>query len=74
MKPGRRIQPEKLFHSKWTAATPVHREKHFLVVELVRDEAERVQAVILEAVINGNRYQVDYRDLEDKESWHVGWL
>ena len=33
-----RINPAKLLLSKWTAAQPRHKEKHFLVTELFRDE------------------------------------
>ncbi|PHX31168.1 hypothetical protein AO354_03220 [Pseudomonas syringae pv. syringae] len=32
------INPRKLLLSKWTAATPLNREKHFLVTELFKDE------------------------------------
>ena len=33
-----RINPRKLLLSKWTAAQPKHREKHFLVTQLFCDE------------------------------------
>ena len=33
-----RINPAKLLLSKWTAARPRNKEKHFLVTELFRDE------------------------------------
>ena len=40
------INPEKLLLSKWTARQPQHREKHFLVTKLLRDEQERVLSLI----------------------------
>ncbi|MEO4014834.1 TIGR02450 family Trp-rich protein [Pseudomonas rossensis] len=39
-----RINPIKLLLSKWTAAHPQNREKHFLITELFRDE----QGTVLE--------------------------
>ena len=36
------INPNKLHHSKWTAVTPRHKEKHFIVTQLLRDEEENV--------------------------------
>ena len=33
-----RLTPRKLLLSKWTAAKPQNREKHFLVTELFSDE------------------------------------
>ena len=33
-----RINPAKLLLSKWTAARPRNKEKHFLVTELFRDD------------------------------------
>ncbi|WP_081137824.1 TIGR02450 family Trp-rich protein [Halomonas sp. BC2] len=47
-----RINPNKLHHSKWTAATPRNKEKHFIVTQLLRDEEEQVVDVVLEAVLS----------------------
>ena len=46
-----RINPSKLLLSKWTAAHPQNREKHFLVTELFRDEEGTVLDVELQAVL-----------------------
>lgn len=37
-----KINPKKLLHSKWTAVSPVNKEKHFLVTEMEFDEAGQV--------------------------------
>ena len=36
----RRLNPRKLLLSKWTAAQPQNRERHFLVTALIRDGAK----------------------------------
>ena len=43
------INPDKLQHSKWTAARPEAGEKHFIVVDLLRDDNENVAQAVLEA-------------------------
>ncbi|EPM93897.1 hypothetical protein A259_33903, partial [Pseudomonas syringae pv. actinidiae ICMP 19070] len=45
------INPRKLLLSKWTAAAPQNREKHFLVTELFKDEEGVVLEVELQAVL-----------------------
>ncbi len=47
----KRINPQKLLLSKWTAAHPQNRETHFLVTELFRDEEGKVLEVELQAVL-----------------------
>ena len=46
-----RLNPRKLLLSKWTAATPVNREKHFMVTELFRDDEGTVLEIELQAVL-----------------------
>lgn len=68
-----RINPDKLLHSKWTAAAPEHKEKHFMVTECLRDEQEQVVDVILEAVISHREQTLYWRDLKDDQRWLMGW-
>lgn len=69
----RRINPNKLLLSKWTAARPQNREKHFLVSELFCDEAGSVLQVELQAVLTRRSEQIDWRQLQDDEVWLSGW-
>lgn len=46
-----RLNPRKLLLSKWTAAAPQNREKHFLVTELFCDEEGTVLEIELQAVM-----------------------
>jgi tryptophan-rich hypothetical protein len=70
---SRRLNPEKLLLSKWTAVAPQHKEKHFLVTTLLRDEAETVIGCVLEAVITRREQTLDWRALQDERCWLQGW-
>ncbi|MDX1467308.1 MAG: TIGR02450 family Trp-rich protein [Halomonas sp.] len=67
------INPEKLHHSKWTAVAPRHKEKHFLVTTLLRDEEETVVEVILEAVYTRRETTLPWQALKDDATWRMGW-
>jgi len=68
-----RINPGKLLLSKWTAAHPQHREKHFLVTELFRDEEGTVLQVELEAVLTKRSQRMDWQTLKNSDTWKLGW-
>ena len=60
--------------SKWTAVSPIHREKHFLVVDWVRDEyGSPTDRLVIEAVLTQRLREIHWRELEDSRSWRVGW-
>lgn len=72
------FNPKKLLLSKWTAATPRDKQKHFIIVELITELVsdggeEKIVACLLEAVINKQAFQVDWRELKDAEQWIQGW-
>ena len=69
----RRLNPRKLLLSKWTAAQPQNRERHFLVTELIRDEQDNILGVELQAVLTQRGQQLDWRQLQDSERWLQGW-
>lgn len=68
-----RLNPDKLLMSKWTATQPRLRERHFLVTRLIRNEDEIIVGCELEAVINKNAYEIDWRELRDSNRWAMGW-
>ena len=68
-----RINPQKLLLSKWTAAQPQNREKHFLVTELFRDEEGTVLAVELQAVLTKRAERFDWQTLKNSDHWLLGW-
>ena len=67
-----RIQRNKLHLSKWTAAIPEKRERHFLVTRLIEHE-EQPMEVILEAVYSKREYRLVWTDLKNDEVWLQGW-
>lgn len=68
-----RINPEKLLQSKWTAVSPQNKEKHFIVIELLRDEQEQVTHCLLQAVMTRREYPLDWKALKNDEEWRMGW-
>ena len=67
------INPAKLLLSKWTAAQPRHKEKHFLVTELFRDEEGTVLEIELQAVMTRRGDRLPWQTLQNAEAWKVGW-
>ncbi|MHC8312878.1 TIGR02450 family Trp-rich protein [Pseudomonas sp. GT1P32] len=68
-----RINPSKLLLSKWTAALPQNREKHFLVIELFRDEEGTVLDVELQAVLTKRNQRLTWQTLKNSNAWMQGW-
>ncbi|MFG6205625.1 TIGR02450 family Trp-rich protein [Pseudomonas retamae] len=68
-----RLNPRKLLLSKWTAAQPQHREKHFLVTELFRDEEGTVLEIELQAVLTKRSERMEWQVLKNAEQWILGW-
>lgn len=68
-----RLNPAKLLLSKWTAAQPKNREKHFLVTQLFRDEDGHVLEVELQAVLTQRSERLDWQVLRDESLWQMGW-
>lgn len=68
-----RLNPNKLLLSKWTAARPQNREKHFVVTELFRDEEGTVLDVELQAVLTKRSERISWQILKDADTWRLGW-
>ncbi|WP_323145759.1 TIGR02450 family Trp-rich protein [Pseudomonas marginalis] len=68
-----RINPAKLLLSKWTAARPRNKEKHFLVTELFRDEDGTVREIELQAVMTLRAERLAWQTLQNAEAWQIGW-
>lgn len=68
------VNRKKLPGSKWTAVEPVDREKHFLVLDWVRDEdGHPTDHLVIEAVLTNRKREMHWRELEVGEVWRVGW-
>ena len=68
-----RIHPKKLLHSKWTAVSPVRRERHFLVTGVEFDEQGKLIDCLMEAVMTRRSFSLDWRTLADNDHWIQGW-
>ena len=71
----RRINPDKLLLSKWTAVNPINREKHFIVTRVVQPEHpdEAIEWIDLQAVLSKRTQTLRWQVLLDSEEWWQGW-
>ena len=71
-----RVSPKKLLLSKWTAVTPVHKEKHFVVIRVIEPELPdvRIDQVEVEAVHSRRTFLLHWRELTDTAQWRQGWV
>lgn len=69
------LSPKKLLLSKWTAVSPVAKQKHFLVTKVIEPAppSERIEWVEIEAVMTKKVTQIAWRDLTDQSLWIQGW-
>ena len=73
------LHPKKLLLSKWTAVSPVARQKHFLVSRVLLPEVPElpdapVEWVEIEAVHSGQVRRIKWRELRDSAVWRQGWV
>ena len=68
-----RINPANLLLSKWTAAHPLNKEKHFLVTALFRDEEGTVLEIELQAIMTKRGERLPWQTLQNAEAWKMGW-
>jgi tryptophan-rich hypothetical protein len=73
---SRRLNPQKLLNSKWTAVTPVNKEKHFMVTQLLKVELPQTQLefIELEAVYSKRKQILPWLELTDASLWLQGWV
>ena len=68
-----KINPRKLLNSKWTAVTPVRKEKHFMVTEVEFDEEGIVTLCSIETLISKRSIPINWYDLTNENNWIQGW-
>lgn len=71
-----KINPAKLYLSKWTAVAPANKEKHFLVhCQCVLDDANNETVTYtLEAILTKRTRTIDWQELKNDSMWKMGWL
>jgi tryptophan-rich hypothetical protein len=62
--------------SKWTAVTPVAKQKHFLVSRVIQPElpTDPIVLVEIEAVFSKAVQVIAWRELQDDWVWRQGWV
>jgi len=67
---------KKLLLTKWTAVTPVAKQKHFLVSRVIQPELDTdpVEFVEIEAVFSKAKQIIPWRDLRNDGIWLQGWV
>jgi len=68
-----KINPKKLLNSKWTAASPENKEKHFIISDIEFDEEGIVDACFIEPVMSKRATPINWLVLTDDSRWLQGW-
>jgi tryptophan-rich hypothetical protein len=70
------LNPKKLLLSKWTAVTPVKKQKHFLVSRVIQPlvPTDPVELVEIESVFSKATQVIAWRDLQNEDVWRQGWV
>jgi len=70
------LNPKKLLLSKWTAVSPVAKQKHFLVSRVIQPEltTDPIELVEIEAVFSKAAKVIPWRDLQKEGAWRQGWV
>ncbi len=70
------LSANKLLNSKWTAAAPVNKEKHFMVTRVIEPATPGapVTQVELQAVHSQRIETLPWRALQDASVWRQGWV
>ena len=68
-----KINAKKLLNSKWTAVTPINKEKHFIITKIEFDENNNVINCFIEAVISNRVQPINWAELKESEHWQQGW-
>lgn len=72
---SRHLNPKKLIRSKWTAASPRNKEKHFIVTKIIPPESKDlpIDLIEIEAVYSGRSFALSWRELTNTQDWLQGW-
>ena len=70
------LNPKKLLLTKWTAVTPIAKQKHFLVSRVIQPEqpTDPIESVEIEAVFSKATQIIQWRDLQNDSVWRQGWV
>ncbi len=70
------LNPKKLLLTKWTAVTPIAKQKHFLVSRVIQPalKTDPVEWVEIESLFSKATQVIKWRALGNEEVWRQGWV
>jgi tryptophan-rich hypothetical protein len=70
------LNPKKLLLTKWTAVTPVAKQKHFLVSRVIKPalDEDQIELVEIESVFSNATQVIAWRELQNDSVWRQGWV
>jgi len=70
------LNPKKLLLTKWTAVTPVKKQKHFLVSRVIQptQPEDPIESVEIESVFSRATQVIAWRELQNDDVWLQGWV
>ena len=70
------LNPKKLLLTKWTAVTPLAKQKHFLVIRVIKPElpTDPIEFVEIESVFSKSNQIIPWRALQNDDIWRQGWV
>ena len=70
------LNPKKLLLTKWTAVTPVAKQKHFLVSRVIQPalDEDQIELVEIESVFSNATQIIPWRELQNDSVWRQGWV
>ena len=65
------LNPKKLLLTKWTAVTPLAKQKHYLVSRVIKPDmpTDPIELVEIESVFSKATQIIQWRDLQDDGVW-----
>jgi tryptophan-rich hypothetical protein len=68
------LNPKKLLLTKWTAVTPVAKQKHFLVSRVIQPalDEDQIELVEIESVFSNATQIIPWRELQNDSVWRQG--
>lgn len=67
------LHPKKLLNSKWTRVQVTNKLKHFCVSKVTFDEEKNITECLIRAELNGQEFDINWRDLKQTNVWLQGW-
>ncbi len=70
-----KLNAKKLLHIKWTADSPVNKEKHFIISQVIALDFPNtaIEFIELEVVYSQRKQILSWQSLSNHQVWKQGW-